>query len=221
LFQYIDRYKPHNIDLDTKLKPFIPDFLPAVGEVDAFIKVPRPDKAAENLGLTVLDEPCLNLSDPVMLDYVFGAAKIRKKKVAHQQVRHIEEADKNPQQITRWIETVGTVQKGDAPIVQYSKHMPEVDDLMTEWPAEIESMLSDITLPSADMAVDVATYSKIICAVLDIPIHTVTGSKKTIVESLHVLFSLYSAFKSNPHFQRNKEEGGVDNYNQEDHLVLN
>ena len=28
---------------DRKLKPFIPDFIPAVGEVDGFIKVPRPD----------------------------------------------------------------------------------------------------------------------------------------------------------------------------------
>ena len=39
LFQYIGRYKPHNIALDTKLKCFIPDYIPSVGEIDAFIKV--------------------------------------------------------------------------------------------------------------------------------------------------------------------------------------
>jgi hypothetical protein len=39
LFQYIGRYKPHNIALDTKLKCFIPDYIPSVGEMDAFIKV--------------------------------------------------------------------------------------------------------------------------------------------------------------------------------------
>lgn len=29
------------IDLEHKLKPFIPDFIPAVGDIDAFLKVPR------------------------------------------------------------------------------------------------------------------------------------------------------------------------------------
>ena len=32
------RYTPQTIDLDHKLKPFIPDFIPAVGDIDAFIK---------------------------------------------------------------------------------------------------------------------------------------------------------------------------------------
>jgi len=54
LFQYISRYKPHNIELETKFKPFIPEYIPAVGEVDAFLKVPRPDNQEEALGLTCL-----------------------------------------------------------------------------------------------------------------------------------------------------------------------
>ena len=33
------RYTPQAIDLDYKLKPFIPDFIPAVGDIDAFLKV--------------------------------------------------------------------------------------------------------------------------------------------------------------------------------------
>ena len=43
LFEYIQRYKPQKLDLDTKLKPFIPDYVPAVGEVDACLKMPKPD----------------------------------------------------------------------------------------------------------------------------------------------------------------------------------
>ena len=42
LFQYITRYKPHTVDLETRLKPFIPDFIPAVGEVDGFLAAPQP-----------------------------------------------------------------------------------------------------------------------------------------------------------------------------------
>lgn len=43
LFEYIQRYKPQKIDLETKFKPFVPDYIPAVGEVDAFLKMPKPD----------------------------------------------------------------------------------------------------------------------------------------------------------------------------------
>ena len=39
LFEYIGRYSPLDIPLETKLVPFIPDLIPAVGELDPFIKV--------------------------------------------------------------------------------------------------------------------------------------------------------------------------------------
>ena len=34
LFAYILRYKPHEVELETSLKCFIPDYIPAVGEMD-------------------------------------------------------------------------------------------------------------------------------------------------------------------------------------------
>ena len=52
LFEYIQRYKPQKLDLDTKLKPFIPDYVPAVGEVDACLKMQKPDGTKEDLGIT-------------------------------------------------------------------------------------------------------------------------------------------------------------------------
>ncbi|KAJ1477012.1 intraflagellar transport complex B protein 46 C terminal-domain-containing protein [Baffinella frigidus] len=52
LFQYIGRYKPQTIELETRLKPFIPDYLPAIGEIDPFLKIPRPDGKKDELGLT-------------------------------------------------------------------------------------------------------------------------------------------------------------------------
>ena len=36
------RYTPQSIDLEHKLKPFNPDFIPAVGDIDAFLKVRKP-----------------------------------------------------------------------------------------------------------------------------------------------------------------------------------
>ena len=56
------------VELDHKLKPFIPDFIPAVGDIDAFITVPRPDNKVDKLGLACIDEPCAKQSDPTVLD---------------------------------------------------------------------------------------------------------------------------------------------------------
>lgn len=35
-------YSPESIELDHCLKPFIPDYIPAVGDIDAFLKVRTP-----------------------------------------------------------------------------------------------------------------------------------------------------------------------------------
>lgn len=32
------------MELDATLKVFIPEYIPAVGEVDAYLKMPRPDQ---------------------------------------------------------------------------------------------------------------------------------------------------------------------------------
>jgi intraflagellar transport protein 46 len=75
---FISRYQPQDIVLETKLKPFIPEYVPAIGDIDAFlkvyndlfetIKVPRPDGKEESLGLIVLDEPSSKQSDPHVLN---------------------------------------------------------------------------------------------------------------------------------------------------------
>ena len=54
--------------LETKLKPFIPEYVPAIGDIDAFLKVPRPDGKEDSLGLIVLDEPSSSQSDPNILN---------------------------------------------------------------------------------------------------------------------------------------------------------
>ena len=54
LFKTIQRYTPVMQDIDTKMKAFVPDFIPAIGEVDAFLKMPRPDGKPQILGLQVV-----------------------------------------------------------------------------------------------------------------------------------------------------------------------
>jgi len=87
------------------LKAFIPEFIPAVGEVDAFLKMPKPNQQEELLGLTVLDEPCLNQSKKAVLI----------KKLAEENyidvhtnaiVESVRNADKNPKEIMNWINDI-------------------------------------------------------------------------------------------------------------------
>ncbi|KAL1445786.1 hypothetical protein MTO96_029004, partial [Rhipicephalus appendiculatus] len=69
IFGFITRYTPQTVELDQELRPFVPELIPAVGDIDAFLKVPRPDGRADSvqLGLRVLDEPSAQQSDPSIL----------------------------------------------------------------------------------------------------------------------------------------------------------
>ena len=94
LFLYIQKYQSQSIILDYKLKPFIPDFIPAVGDIDAFLAVAPPESSEDlsvaNIGLTVLAEPMAAQSDPSVLDLqlravtkqIGGRVAARSKKVA-------------------------------------------------------------------------------------------------------------------------------------------
>lgn len=148
LFQHIDRYKPHQIELDTHLKPFIPEFIPAVGDIDAFVKVPRPDNAvldAQNqLGLGILDEPAVIQSDATVLDLQLRQ-KTKAANLKEASIRSVESADKSPQVLTQWVESINDLHRSQPPpTVTYSNSMPSLDALMQAWPGEIEELLSKV-----------------------------------------------------------------------------
>lgn len=195
LFDYIGRYKPQDVELETKLKPFIPDYIPTVGEIDPFLKVPRPDGKEDLLGLVELDEPSIHQSDPTVLELQLNI--VNKSAAAKPvTVRSIEHADKHPKKLTTWIQNITEVhKKKPAPTVVYSKPMPDIEQLMQVWPPEFEHALKSLTLPSSKLDLDINQYSRLVCSMLDIPVHD------RVIDSLHVLFTLYSEFRSNAHFQ--------------------
>ena len=67
------------------------------------------------------------------------------------------------------------------------------------WPDEFEELLKKTALPTPDVDMTCEQYARVICAILDIPVY------ENLTQSLHVLFTLYSEFKSNSHFNRNSE----------------
>merc|ERR1719421_635716 len=130
LFEYIKRYKPHNIELNAPLRPFVPDYIPAVGECDAFIKPKRPDGKKDELGLKILDEPCTNQTDPTVLDLQLRALS-KRSNLGDMVVRSIDNAAKNTKEIDKWIENIAMVHANKpSHQVNYSRPMPEIDDLM-------------------------------------------------------------------------------------------
>lgn len=221
LFQYIDRYKPQEVELDTPLKCFIPEYIPAIGELDPFLKVsmkarmtvyslfkffqvPRPDTKEDGNGLKYLDEPSSHQSDPTVLELQLRA-KSKKLQYGDVVVRSIENADKNPQKIEKWIQDINDLHRSKPPPqVNYKKNMPDIDKLMEAWPEEFEALLASTPLPSPDLDLSLGEYSKILCSILDIPVYD------NPIESLHLMFSLYVDFKNNPHFQSRLADNQAD-----------
>lgn len=199
LFQYIGRFKSQEIELETRLKCFIPEYIPAVGDMDAFLKIPRPDGELDNLGLKMLDEPSLTQSDATVLDLQLRSTS--KKKHGDIVVRSIENAEKAPKEIDRWVKSIADLHRTKPPPqVHYTKTMPDIESLMQVWPEEFEELLGKTSLPGSSMDMALEQYVRVICALLDIPVH------KNVYESLHVLFTLYLEFRSNQHFMNYDEQ---------------
>ena len=77
---------------------------------------------------------------------------------------------------------------------------------MEVWPEKEEQVYKKVEFPYEKMSISLENYSKIACNMIDIPIHPSDGKQsKSLIESLHCLFTLYSGFKDNIHFQ-NKDE---------------
>ncbi|XP_076240845.1 intraflagellar transport 46 [Calliopsis andreniformis] len=187
LFQNIMRYTPQKIELNYKLIPFIPDYIPAVGDIDAFIKIPRPDGVDDKIGLTVLDEPCTNQSDPAVL-HLQLRSHLRSAGAARQTVvKRIEDAEKNVKSIDKWIEDISELHRSKhPPAVNLTKPMPDIDSLLQQWPPEVEDKLNEVELDLTQLDCDLPRLVDIICNLLDIPVE-----EDSRFEALYTLFTLY------------------------------
>ncbi|CAK1547461.1 unnamed protein product [Leptosia nina] len=221
IFQYIMKYTPQKIDIEFKLQPFVPEYVPAVGDTDAFIKVTAPacglraeplaERALQfidNLGLTILDEPSAEQSDSALLHLQLRAISKTSSAKSTLLTKKIEDAENNPKAIDRWIKDVSELHMSKpAPTVTYTTKMPDIDSLMEEWPESMEESLNEVGFPPASLDCTLSQYVDIVCALFDIPVAGDTLNDR--IEALHLLFSLYSAVKNSQLYaDRLKEEKG-------------
>lgn len=64
IFEFISTYTPIEHELQQELKCFVPELIPCIGDIDAFIRVNRPDNIIDQTGLAILDEPSGIQSNP-------------------------------------------------------------------------------------------------------------------------------------------------------------
>lgn len=156
----------------------------------------------------------------------------KKSNIKPTKVRSIENANKNPREITKWINSIQELHRNKpAPQVQYSKAMPDIEALMQVWPDEIEEKIRELTKtpgsvlgkpakrktqrekehhstgPLAEMDLSLEEMARVICAMLDIPVYepkagTPASESRSLIQSLHVFFTLYNEFRTNQHFQQ-------------------
>lgn len=219
LFTYIGWYRPQDVDLEPELKPFIPDYIPAVGDIDAFVKIPRPDGKSDTLGLTTVDEPGGKQSDPSVLDLQLRA--LSKTSTAGPMVVHsidgeTMKSDKGATRVDQWLKNIRDLHESKPPPkVNFNRRMPDVEELMQEWPKEIEALLDELQRPSADLNLPLAQYVRLCSVLLDIPVpspdvnstirsRAAAGKKheRGLIESLCLVFTLYAEFKNSQHFTK-------------------
>ncbi|XP_037522477.1 intraflagellar transport protein 46 homolog [Rhipicephalus sanguineus] len=200
IFGFLCRYTPQTVELDQELRPFVPELIPAVGDIDAFLKVPRPDGRADTvqLGLRVLDEPSAQQSDPSILALRLRALSRDARLAATSKavVKSVEKPEEQPREIELWLQSVQELHRArPPPTVHYTRNMPDVESLMQEWPPDFEEMLAEVQVPTAELECSLEEYATMACLLMDIPVY-----KGKLIQSLHVLFTLFTAFKNSQHF---------------------
>ncbi|XP_058826070.1 intraflagellar transport protein 46 homolog isoform X2 [Topomyia yanbarensis] len=199
IFQYITRFSPQRVNIDYKLKIFVPDFIPSVGDIDAFLKICSPPflneekqkiltKHIKSLGLETLDEPCGEQSDRVLL-------QMKMRSIFTKPLETPSAIAKNPRDIDRWITEIQLLKANQSvQNINALKSTVNIDNLMSEWPEEVERMLDTVGFPSADLDCSLAQYIEIICNIFDIPVQQ--GSDQAgYIQALYHLFNLYLAVK--------------------------
>ncbi|XP_062556450.1 intraflagellar transport protein 46 homolog [Armigeres subalbatus] len=199
LFQYITRFSPQRVNIDYKLKIFVPDFIPSVGDIDAFLKVSSPPFINEDkkkvltdhikkLGLETLDEPCGDQSDRVLL-------QMKMRSIFTKPLETPSAIAKSSKDIDRWITEMQLLKANQSvQNINSLRSVVNIDNLMSEWPEDVERMLDTVGFPSADLDCSLSRYIEIICNIFDIPVQESNG-QAGYIQALYNLFNLYLAVK--------------------------
>ncbi|KAI6227140.1 Intraflagellar transport protein 46-like protein [Aphelenchoides besseyi] len=204
MMHFVDSFAAERVEIQAVLRPFFLDYIPAIGDVDPFLKIPRPDQIDDQLGLLVLDEPAAVQSDPTIVDMRLRQLSNTPTKLEDAPVKKLDRADKNQQHIEQWIKNIKELRRSKPPDrVSYSRPMPELERLMDEWPSDLDVTLRSLVLPTARLDCSVEEFADICLSIVDIPVN---GNR---IHALHLLFTLFAEFKNSQHFRSLASNGMI------------
>lgn len=203
------------------MQPFIPEFIPAVGDIDAFLKVVPPklngsnnsaaksspvpiEQHINNLGLTLLDEPSGHQSEPALLHMKLrsirtpgGGGGGTNGGLMSAAAAPPPSVSRSARDIDKWISEIKKIYVNQPfpMVVQRRKQAQDIDALMKEWPPEMERTLNSLGPPSAHLNCPLTFYIELLCSLLDIVI-PVTRSQSDYIFALSTLFNLHMAVKN-------------------------
>lgn len=158
-------------------------------------------RSASSVSTSELIRPALNLSKRSYLDLLIREFFKGRVKEDQKEIHSIANSHKNPKQVLGWVADVEEIHKRRVPpSVFYSKKMPEIDTLMQAWDPDFEAALGKVRLGESSVPMSTEALARVACSLFDIPVHETTDNKN-LVQSLHVLFTLYASFCANDHFQ--------------------
>lgn len=169
-----------------------------MGDIDPFLKVPRPDGVVDHAGLYVLDEPAADQSEPAVLHLQLlsqsGNVLAPSASAAAVVVKRLEDAGKNGKLIDKWIEEMAKLHLSrHQPAVNLVNKFPDAESLLMvdqnfQSPEEMskESIGDESNIEVEKLGCTLSESIDLVCSLLDIPVYE--GAQ---IESLHVLFTLY------------------------------
>ena len=203
LFPYILKYTPQNIETPYHLQPFIPDYVPAVGDVDAFLKVSeppllKPERSKEmqehfqKLGLYFLDEPSGTQSEPSLLNMKLRSALTGSGNNAHSASSQQVPMAKSNKDIDKWINEVEQVHMAQS--VYDAQPRKDIDSMIIDWPrsyANATGAAQEAYQQCLSGELSVIDYVRILCQQFAIegPLET----QADYLLSVQTLFGLYLA----------------------------
>ncbi|XP_034474007.1 intraflagellar transport protein 46 homolog [Drosophila innubila] len=208
IFPYILKYTPQTIETPYHLQPFIPEFVPAVGDVDAMLKVQAPallqpqrqrelDEHLQRLGLMVLDEPSGSQSEPSLLNMklrsVLSGSRGRNPRNASYSATLVPTA-RSAKDIERWIGEVEQVHMTQS--MYDAQPRKDIDALLEDWPRSFADTATKDALDEAyrsclQQQISLSDYVRVLCERFNVegPLET----QSDYIHNVQTLFALYLA----------------------------
>uniref|UniRef100_A0A1I8MRR0 Intraflagellar transport protein 46 homolog n=1 Tax=Musca domestica TaxID=7370 RepID=A0A1I8MRR0_MUSDO len=203
LFPYILKYIPQHIETAYHLQPFIPDFVPAVGDVDAFLRVTGPpmlnpqrsrevEEHLDKLGLYFLDEPSGTQSEPSLLNMKLRSALTGSGSHARSSSASMVPTAKSNKDIDKWINEVEQVHMTQS--VYDVQPRKDIENMIIDWPRSYANVAGSVQQAYQQCAAGQQTvidYVRILCQQFELqgPLET----QADYLLSVQTLFALYLA----------------------------